>query len=430
MSLHLAAAGGGSAGFHGGGGGGGGRGFALYILIQILIRIVIFGHGIGAAIVVGVFLLWLLFARVIPGRMSARRESGPAARRRTRRRERRVELAAAEAADEDPAFSPGVVRGEAATLFADVQSAWDRRDRLGLRQLVAPGLLAEWERRLDDYDRRGWHNRVQLVGAPKVEYVALKRPSVVVRIEAKLRDYVEDQYGNHLKRVGRLGETLRVREYWTLARRNDHWILESIEQGGEGTHALDERVVATSWGDEQALRDEALVEGAMADVTPNVAEIATVDFDGDARAEALDLSLADGRFSPDILEVAARRAVDAWAQAVDGDDDALRALARPDVIDALLHPGDPSGRTRIVVRGPRVRQIRIVTLDPAAEPPTLTIDVELSGRRYIEDRDTTTVLAGSREREVKFRERWTLALDGGEIQPWRIAAVATPLARA
>ena len=43
MSLHLAAAGGGSAGFHGGGGGGGGRGFALYILIQILIRLVIFG---------------------------------------------------------------------------------------------------------------------------------------------------------------------------------------------------------------------------------------------------------------------------------------------------------------------------------------------------------------------------------------------------
>jgi len=37
---------------------------------------------------------------------------------------------------------------------------------------VSP-VLAWWERRLDDFDRRGWHNHVQVVGEPVVEYVGL-----------------------------------------------------------------------------------------------------------------------------------------------------------------------------------------------------------------------------------------------------------------
>jgi hypothetical protein len=60
------------------------------------------------------------------------------------------------------------------------------------------------------------------------------------------------------------------------------------------------------------MRDQALVERATADALPegaNIAELADLDFDGDARAQVNDLSLADGRFAPDVLEVAARRAV-------------------------------------------------------------------------------------------------------------------------
>jgi hypothetical protein len=181
------------------------------------------------------------------------------------------------------------------------------------------------------------------------------------------------------------------------------------------------------------MRDEALVEGAVAEAVPEgtkVAEVADLQFEGDARAAALDLSLADGRFAPDVLEVAARRAVAGWAEAVDGKDDALLAVAHPDAARAMLHPGDPSGRTRLVVRGPKVRAIRIVGLDAAAEPPTMTIEVDLAGRRYLEDRDTAAVVAGSQSRETSFSERWTLALDGPAEQPWRIAAVGTPAARA
>jgi predicted lipid-binding transport protein (Tim44 family) len=444
----MAAAGGGSAGFGGGGGGGGGsfggghgggRGAGLYILIEVLIRIAILGHGLGALILIGLVLLAVLFTRLAPRMQafsSAQESTGRAARARTAKRERRVELAAAEAAEDDPAFAPDVVKPAAATLFADIQAAWDAGNRSRLARLVAPELLVEWERRLDDFARRGWRNRVQLLDTPSVEYVGLTHRDdptndrVVVRIEAKLRDYVEDFHGNHVKRLGHMGETTRVREFWTLGRRNNHWVLVSIEQGAEGSHALQEPIVATPWSDEQAIRDEALVEGALADAVPDgvaVADVADLQFEGNARAAALDLSLADGRFAPDVLEVAARRAVAAWSEAVDGDDARLRALASPDAVRELLHAGDPTARTRLVVRGPTVKQIKILGLDAGALPPTMTIEVDLEGRRYLEQRDTTAVVAGSRSRVTSFTEHWTFALDGDAAQPWRIVTVGTPV---
>jgi predicted lipid-binding transport protein (Tim44 family) len=343
-----------------------------------------------------------------------------------------VELAAAEAAEEDPMFAPDRVRRDAGRLFAGVEAAWDARDRRRLAELVAPDLLREWERRLDDFERRGWHNRVSLLDAPAIEYVGISRRGkdhgdrVTVRIEARLRDFVEDRHGSRIKHSGRVGEVVRMREFWTLRRGGaSGWLLESVEQGAEGAHALEDEVVATPWSDEQALRDEALIEQAMADALPaevKPAEVADLQFKGGARAAALDLSLADGRFAPDVLEVAARRVVAAWAEAVDGDDRGLRAIAERGAVDQLLYPGDAHRRTRLVVRGPRVKRISIDDLDAAADPPTMTIEVEIEGRRYLEDRDTAAVLAGSRSRAITFTERWKLALGGDETQPWRITA--------
>jgi predicted lipid-binding transport protein (Tim44 family) len=432
----LARAGGGSSGFGGGfgggrGGSGGGLGHGHFFFIPVG------GSGGLLLFILVLVIVFFVLPRVVMwwrGQQSA----GVASRRRLAERERRVELAAAEAAEDDAAFAPEQVRSQAARLFLDVQSAWDAGDRVRLHGLVAPELLTEWGRRLDDFDRKGWRNRVQPMGEPSIEYVGLtnrgedRADRVVVRIEARLRDYVEDAYGRRIGRVDAAGEVSRVREFWTLVKRDGHWIVQSIEQGAEGAHRLSEDVVATPWADEQAIRDQALVQGAVQDAVPEgtkVAEVADLDFEGEARAAALDLSLADGRFAPDVLEVAARRAVAAWAEAVDGEDGPLLALSHPDAARELLHPGDRSGRTRLVVRGLEVRHISIFSLDPAVEPPTMTIDVALAGRRYLEDRDTAAVVAGSQSRAVSFTERWTLALDGPDKEPWRIAAVGAPAGR-
>ena len=439
----LASAGGGTAGFTGGGGGGGGghggRGFEIYLIFRLLFDIALLGHGLGAVVLVALAALYWFLRFGLPKMQAARQarsDTGHASKRETRRRERRVQLAAAEAADEDPMFDPEHVRTAAASLFTAIQFAWSADDRIRLRGLVAPNLLAEWERRLDEFERQGWRNRVEPLGEPTVEYVGLERKHttadedrIVVRIEARLRDYVVDSSGRHIKRTGQFTETVRLREYWTLQRRDEHWILASVERGGEGAHALKDKIVPTAWSDDQALRDEAMVEGAVADSVPagtKIAEVADLQFTGDARAAANDLSLADGRFAPDVLEISARRAVAAWTEAVDGSDAKLRGIADAAAVNELLYPGDASGQTRLVVRGATVKQIQIVALDAAAEPATMTIDVELSGRRYIEDRDTTKVLAGSPTRVTQFTERWTLAVTADSSQPWRIVSVRTP----
>jgi predicted lipid-binding transport protein (Tim44 family) len=440
----FAGAGGGSAGFsggggEGGGGGGGGSGFALFILFDLLFHIALIGHGLGALVLIALALLYLFVTKVVPHMQLAyatRAGSRSGGRHRTSNRERRVELAAAEAAEDDPEFAPDNVRKTARDLFVEIQKAWDAEDRVHLRGLVAPDLLAEWERRLDDFDRRGWRNHVEPIGEPRIEYVGLHHKGdrdndrVVVKIDARIKDYVIDRYGRHLKRSGRLGETTRITEFWTLGRRGPHWVLISIEQGAEGKHTLDDQIVATSWADEQGLRDQAMVEAAVADAVPKgtkVSEVADLQFDGDAHSAANDLSLADGRFAPDVLEIAARHAVQAWADAIDGDDASLRKIATPSATRSLLYAGDTSEHVRIVVRGPNVKRIRIVGLDAGAEPPTMTIEVDLTGRRYLEDRDTTAVLAGSRSRSTSFTERWTMALNGDQAEPWRITSVAAPV---
>jgi predicted lipid-binding transport protein (Tim44 family) len=445
----FASAGGGSSGFNGGGGGGGGysgggggggHAFFVFLIFRAIIDLTIATHGIFLLVLLAVAAAWWIMNRGAPSFMvywSAHQRQGRAYRRESRKRERRVELAAAEAEDENPIFGPAAVRTAAGQLFADIQSAWSADNRMALRGLITPDLLREWERRLDDFERKGWRNIVEPTGPATVEYVGLMRRErghedldrVVVRIEAKLRDYVVDSSGRRIKREGSFTESVRMREYWTLERRGEHWVLASIESGAEGEHSLKDKIVQTHWADEDAMRDEALVEGAVAQSTPDgfkVGELAELQFSGDAHAAAMDLSLADGRFAPDILEVAARRAVAAWAEAVDGPDDELRKVATPAAVSELLHPGDTSGRTRLVVRGAQVQRIRVVGLDAQAEPATMTIDVDLRGRRYIEDRDTARVLSGSATHLIGFTERWQLAVTGDAAEPWRIVAVQTP----
>lgn len=438
--------GGGGGGFSGGGGGGAGHAFALYFIFRALFDIALLGHGLGLLFLIGAAFLWYFVTNLWPRMQAsaeARRRQGRAHRRETRQRERKVELAATEAAEEDEAFSPARVREDAADLFVDIQMAWDQADRIKLRGLIAPRLMDEWERRLDDLESRGWRNRVEPVGEPKVEYVGIARGArprkstggqaaerVVVRIEAKLRDYVVDRSGRHIRRTGQMTETTRMREFWTLERREDHWVLASIESGAEGEHALRDRIVQTDFSDDNALRDEAIVEAAAEDAVPDgtkVSEVADLQFDGDAHSAAMDLSLADGRFSPDVLEVAARRAVSAWMEAVDGEDTSLEAIAEPAAVREMLHPLDDRGKTRLVVRGVEIKRIRIIGLDAGAEPPTMTVDVDMRGRRYLEDRDTTKVVAGSATRVSGFTERWTLSLSGDATQPWRIISAKTPV---
>ncbi len=420
-STALAGAGGGSSSFGGGGGGGGFSGGGGYS-----------GGGgsyggggsVGGAGIGIIFLLLLAFLAVtlISGAMATAKM-----RRRRRERVRQIELASAEAADDDEAFSADVVNQQAGDLFLAVQAAWDKRDRDGLRRLVGKDLMVEWERRLNDFDRKGWHNRVQVENRPLVEYVGMVNRAddeddrVVVRIEATTQDWVETRDGGRIMHNGQTSAATQVREWWTLSKREGRWTLLSIEQDAEGTHHLDSEVVASPWADSR-VHDEAVAERAMADAAPadvSPAELVDVDFAGPARAQAMDLALADGRFDVDLIETSVRRAVSAWAEAVDGADTELEAVARPEAVRELL--GDANARTRVVVRGPVVQAVTITKLDAEATPAALSVELQVRARRYVEDRDTVALLSGSRDSETTFTMHWRLALDASGEWPWRIA---------
>ncbi|MDX6660254.1 MAG: hypothetical protein QOJ55_1076, partial [Solirubrobacteraceae bacterium] len=126
----LAAAGGGSSGFSGGGGGGGGgrgggggfSGGAGGVGGPVF--------GVLILVVLVIFAIYWIYRQAVNAFVRER------LRVRRNKRVRRVALAAAEAAEDDPDFAPDNVRAGAETLFRDVQWAWDALDRDRLQLLV------------------------------------------------------------------------------------------------------------------------------------------------------------------------------------------------------------------------------------------------------------------------------------------------------
>jgi predicted lipid-binding transport protein (Tim44 family) len=434
----FAAAGGGTSGFGGGGGsgggsfgGGGGGGFS--------------GGGgtsaggapgIGFVVLVGLIVLFVLGVWVVALLRRAYRRADAAGddarfRFRQRRRGRDVELAAAEAAADDESFAVARVREDAELLFRAIQGAWSRNDVERLHELVAPELMKEWELRLEDFRRKGWRNKIE-VKSVEAAYVGLVNRAadeddrVVVRISARVRDIVVSKGGGApVTRTDSGGsEHVDLREWWTLGKRGGKWTLLSIEQREEGEHQMESELVAAPEHDSR-IADEAITELAAADKVAEgftVAEVADLDFDGSARDAAMDLALADGRFAPDVLEAAARRAVAAWVEAIDGEDAALESVATPEAVHQLLRP--EGERSRLVVRGGQVLAVRITALDAGSDPARMSIEVDVSGRRYVENRDTVALVAGSKDKEVQFTEHWTLALSGRDEAPWQIVDAA------
>ncbi|HTI33934.1 MAG TPA: TIM44-like domain-containing protein [Miltoncostaea sp.] len=436
----VALAGGGSGGFSGGGGGGGGfsgggggggfggGGFS--------------GGGAtaspGASFVILAIILIVIAVSVISSRRraidgtwtkaGARKRDAETAKARERRA-REVQAAAFTAASDDPDFAPEVVVPQAEQLFRDIQKAWDDEDIPALERMVGPELMVEWRRRLEDFAAKGWHNRV-VVRENSAEYVGMRNlpaeedDRVVVRVSAVCDDWVVDANGTRMHHSGNDSSETWVREYWTLVMRDGRWTLGSIEQDREGEHQLTEPLVAERGDDVSGLRDETVVEQAVADRVPNgdVAALTPLDFPEDAAAAAREMALVDQRFEPDVIEVAVRRAVAAWAEAIDGEDDALLAISDPVVVNELLYHGDTTGRTRVVVRGPVLKGLHVLSLDTRALPPRVAVSADVEGARYIEDRDTTTVLQGDPKHRQPFTLRLDLALGDDPRNPWRLVA--------
>lgn len=424
--------GGGGGGFGGGGGYGGGGGCC-----------VVYGPMDGRAVAVIFFLIVAFFlAIVIMGWFAARAQRkvltwsrqyaqwrDKSTKRARKQRAKEIRRMAPVAAEDDRYFAESEVVAAADRLFRDVQLAWTNTDIPRLRTLVEGDLMTEWERRLIDFDRKGWHNIVQ-VHDLKVEYVGINnqaddaRDRVVVRVSAFMDDYVQDRFGRSVAHNGNPSTSAYLREYWTLAYNGaDGWSLLSIEQDPEGEHNLHDPLIPLPDEDTARMHDEAVVEEGVRDAAPagtRLEELVDVDFDQDAMLQAKDLSLVDGRVDPDVITVAVRRTIGAWAQAVDGADTDLLAIAPESVVETLLRPDGP--KTRLVVRGPNVQRVTVVKII-REEPIRMVVDARVRGVRYVEDRDTVVVVSGNNLDEVTFTERFVLELTDNPTDPWRLVAV-------
>ena len=167
--------------------------------------------------------------------------------------------------------------------------------------MVGPDLMAEWRLRLEDFARKGWRNRVDVV-ASEVEYVGITNRSaddedrVVVRVSAQLEDYVVDRDGDRINHTGNPGSESHLREYWTLGKREGRWTLLSIEQDEEGEHQL-EALIEADPSEDRRMTDRARVEAAVADALPQGVTHAEVDDDDAASALAKAANVRPGRWS-------------------------------------------------------------------------------------------------------------------------------------
>ena len=355
--------------------------------------------------------------------------------RRRRVRARRVGVLAEGAVLDDPMFAPETVEGAARWMHDEIVAAWTAEDRRRLAAVLGRELYVEWEHRLDELRRRRLRNPVQRRGRLRVRYVGLRNRAgeaedrVVVHVRARLRDALWDQAGRMMFRDSSDNGKRTRSEYWTLGKRDDRWVLLSVEADREGAYHLEEPIESSPSEDER-LHDEAVIErgvnaSARPDLFSEVAADVPFEFAANTRMAALDLAGLDGRWAPDVLEAAARRAVAAWAEAIDGQRQPLIDLAGRHTANQLLYP-EPHRRSRIVIRGPRLDALRTLSLQPAARPPSMTIEARIDAYRYIESRSTGVVLSGSKTRMTTITEQWDLVLTHNRTHPWRIAGRHRP----
>jgi Tim44-like domain len=173
-----------------------------------VVPLTVLGCAIGYGLICGIIGLFNL-----PGR------------RRLRNRVHAVEAAGGE----DPVFGPAVVYAVATRLFGEVQAGWDARDRERLARISDPELMSDWAKRMDGYAEAGERYRVEVLKAPRLDYVSLlaDRGLVRLRVRAKLRRGLESKGKRRALPEDRGRQKIEFEEYWTLSRSGGEWILWS-----------------------------------------------------------------------------------------------------------------------------------------------------------------------------------------------------------
>ena len=129
-----------------------------------------------------------------------------------------------------------------------------------------------------------------------------------------------------------------------------------------------------------------------------------------------DLSVADDRFDPMLIEAALSHIVEAWERGSDGSDAPLLAVATGAGVHALNFPTPGSGRRR--VRDVRLQRWEVTRLDAASMPPQLDVRVRVNAASWTDGQAN----AGEDRHPQRLDLVWTLELDEATHQHprWRL----------
>jgi hypothetical protein len=302
-----------------------------------------------------------------------------------------VAVAVDQAAAEDDIFAPEGLEGAIRGVFWAVMQAGCRHDTRALDALRDRGSSVRWPA----------FNAVP-AGEPDVRLVTVHNES----------DDTRDRVVFCLRYEVRPTNEQRS-ECWELVRRADGWLVAAVKSPFDPLPQMQ----ATPWQDAR-IGDDVTFELAADDaVEPADLRQLAGRFD-----HALDLALVDDRFAPRVIELAVRQVVEAWEASMDGDRSRLLALADPSAARVLLSPHPDA---RLVLYGPTIRGVTVVSIRLEAEAPTATVEVRLQARRWLAAARSGSVQRGRRRRS-RFTEVWTFRLTGDAHRPWRLAQAQAP----
>lgn len=174
---------------------------------------------------------------------------------------------------------------------------------------------------------------------------------------------------------GRPAGGTEIHERWTLVRHGARWRLATASGDPLSASLLSSPLVTSAQDDDARLREASLQElTSSRRGGPGPGEL--TDDDVPPPHQLRDLSVADERFEPMLIEAALTHIVEAWEQSSDGSDAPLLAVATGAGAHALTFPTPGHGRRRM--HDARVQRWEVTGVDASARPPRVEVRVRVS----------------------------------------------------
>jgi predicted lipid-binding transport protein (Tim44 family) len=147
-------------------------------------------------------------------------------------------------AQQDPAFTEGVLAETADTAFRKLQQCWQAREYGPMQPLMMPDLFADHLRQIEGMKRNHEINIIAGLRIDAVDLVNVRYPlnknerEFTALLTATAQDYyIDDRTQEHLRGDG---APAQFQEFWTFQFADGVWLLREIEQTAESDILKDE----------------------------------------------------------------------------------------------------------------------------------------------------------------------------------------------